>query len=169
MQTFSHPKFNHEIYGMSNTYTKIFLHIIFALKVRESLLPPTIRTRVHAYIAETLRRLGHHPIKVGGVQNHVHILVDYSPSQSIPEMVRDTKASTTKFINSQRFIPFLFAWQRGYACFSHSPSQIPDVKSYVEHQNEHHNNMSLRDEIVKLYTRYGIEYNEEYIFEDHTN
>ena len=98
---------------MSNTYTKIYLHIVFAVKDREALLPPLTQDRVHSYMATVLRDKGHFPVAIGGTENHVHILIDYNLSQPIPDMVRELKTSVTKFINSNHLIPFQFAWQRG--------------------------------------------------------
>lgn len=151
---------------MSNTYTKIYLHLIFAVKGRESLIPTLAQPNIHAYMAGVLRRSGHYPIIIGGTDNHVHILIDYTPTKLLPDTVRELKVSTTKFINTQGIIPYMFAWQRGYSCFSHSQSQIEAVKEYIRRQYEHHKGVSLRDEIVRIYARHGIEYNEEYIFEE---
>ena len=154
------------IYQMANTYTRIYLHLIFAVKGRESLLPIYIQPRVHAYMTSILNNLGHHPIAVGGIDNHVHILLGYSPTQSIPDLARELKVSTTKFINTNGFIPFVFNWQRGYSCFSYSQSQVEAVKQYIRHQPEHHKGISLRDEVMKIYEKFGVEYDERYIFEE---
>ncbi len=129
-------------------------------------MPLVVQQRIHLYFSKMLYNMGHFPIAIGGIDNHIHILVDYNPAQPIPDMVRELKTASTKMINSNQCIPFLFGWQRGYSCFSHSPSQIAVVKKYIEHQAEHHKKMTLREEIIKSYERSGIKFDEQYIFED---
>lgn len=150
---------------MSNTYTKIYLHIVFAVKDREALFPPLVQDRIYRYMATVLRDKGHFPIAVGGTENHVHILIDYNLSHPIPDMVRELKTCVTKLINTNHLIPFQFAWQRGYACFSYSASHVSAVKNYITHQAEHHNKMTLREEMIAIYQRFGVEYDEKYVFE----
>ena len=150
---------------MANTYTKIYLHIVFAVKDREALLPPLLQKRIYSYMATVLRDKGHFPVTIGGTENHVHILIDYAMSQPIPDMVRELKTCVTKLINTNHLIPFQFAWQRGYACFSYSASQVAAVKNYIDHQAEHHDKMTLREEMAAIYQRFGVEYDEKYVFE----
>ena len=150
---------------MANTYTKIYLHIVFAVKGREALLPTRVQDRIYRYMATVLRDKGHFPIAIGGTENHVHILIDYNLSQPIPDMVRELKICVTKLINTNHLIPSQFAWQRGYACFSYSSSQVPAVNNYIMHQAEHHRKMTLSDEMTAIYKRFGIEYDEKYMFE----
>lgn len=151
---------------MSNTYTKIYLHIIFAVKGREALLPAIIRQRLYQYMSKVLLDMGHFPLAIGGTENHVHILIDYKPAQALPDMIRELKISSTKLINSNHMIPFVFGWQRGYSCFSYSASQVDSVKRYIDHQSEHHNNITFRQELQLAYERFGIEYDERYMFDD---
>lgn len=109
---------------MANTYTQIFLHIVFAVKNRNSLIPAIYLPRVHSYISGTLRQMGHHVHRVGGIDSHVHILIGYNIVQPIPELMRQLKANSSRFINDSHIIPYKFSWQPGYGCFSHSRSQI---------------------------------------------
>lgn len=151
---------------MANTYSKIYIQIIFAVKNRETNLPITVLPRVHAYMAETLRNLGYTPIIVGGIHNHVHLLIDLKPNQLLADMVRELKVSSTKFINTNRLCLNTFSWQRGYAAFSYSASQKEVVKNYIKNQFEHHKNRSLNDEIRFLYDKFGIDFDEKYLFEE---
>lgn len=151
---------------MSNTYTKIYLHIVFAVKQRECMISPPIQQRLHVYFASILTKAGHYPVAIGGTDNHVHLLIDYKPTQHIPDMVRELKVASAKLINTQHMIPFIFSWQRGYGCFSYSPSQIDGVKQYILNQVLHHKKMTLREEMTMIYDRFGIEYDRRYIFEE---
>ncbi|MCM1484179.1 MAG: transposase [Muribaculaceae bacterium] len=151
---------------MANTYTQIYLHIIFAVKNRNSLLPPVYIPKVHAYIGGVLRNLGHYPCSVGGIDSHVHMLVGYNVNQSIPDMVRDVKSSASRYINDSHFIPYRFEWQAGYGCFSHARSQVDVVCKYIRNQYQHHKNITLTDEIRSIFEKCGMRYDERYIISE---
>lgn len=151
---------------MSNAYTKIYLHLIFAVKGRQGLIPEHLQPAVHNYMAGVLQKFGHYPVEIGGIENHVHILVEYSPSQPLADMIRDLKIATTKFINTRCLIPGKFNWQRGYACFSYAPSQIDAVRKYIANQHEHHKRCSLREEVVSIYRKFNVDFDMQYIFEE---
>ncbi|MDE6263147.1 MAG: transposase [Muribaculaceae bacterium] len=148
---------------MANTYTKIYLHVVFAVKNREALIPAIYLPELHAYIGGIIKKMGHTPMCIGGTENHIHCLIQYNLNQSIPDMVRDLKCSSSAHINRQNIIPFRFEWQRGYACFSISHSHIDSVTDYIRHQFEHHNNVTLEDEIIKIMKKYDIDYDPQYI------
>ncbi len=151
---------------MANTYSQVFLHIIFAVKNRDAIIPPTELARVHTYIIGTLRQQGHMPYAAGGTGDHVHLLIGYNITQPIPDMVRDIKSSTSRFINQNRLTPGRFEWQAGYGCFSHSKSQTDSVCRYIRNQNMHHKSISLEDEIKHILDRFGVEYDQRYIIRD---
>ena len=151
---------------MANSYINIYLHIVFAVKHRESLSAPAWQPHFHAYIAKSLNERGHHAIAVGGTANHVHILLDYSGKELISEMIRDLKVSSTNYANKHRICQHRFLWQPGYGCFSVSATNKDAVVNYIRHQNEHHNNRTLRDEIQHMLDSAGVEYDNRYIFED---
>ena len=160
------PSVDKQINLMANTFTQIYLHFIFAVKGREAILFPGARERVHSYIGGIIRDCDHIPIAIGGTENHVHILIAYNVNQAVPDLVREVKVSTTNFINNNHLIPFKFAWQRGYACFSYSNSHVDTVKQYIEHQEEHHKCMTLREETIRDLERRGIVFDEKYLFDD---
>lgn len=151
---------------MANTYLQIYLHIVFAVKNREALIPPFQEETVYSYMAKVLQNLGHKPIIIGGTNNHVHILVAYNPNQLLPDMVKELKTSTTKFINTRLTSPFKFEWQRGYACLSYSHSMLPQVYRYIQNQKEHHKSQSVHDEIKLMLTAFNVDFDEKYIITD---
>ncbi len=148
---------------MANTYTQIYLHVVFAVNHRNALLPAVIHPKVHAYMSGILKGLGHVPIAIGGTEDHVHCLFGYNINKTIPETVRDLKSASTNYINASHFIPFKFEWQRGYACFSYSRSQIDAVAQYINHQYEHHKNTTFDDEIKRFLELFEIDYEMRYI------
>ncbi len=151
---------------MASTLSKIYIQLIFAVKGRYSLMPLQWLPTVHAYMAATVRSLGHECVVVGGTENHVHILIEYNINKLLPDLVRDLKIATTKFINLKRFVVGRFQWQRGYAALSYSKSAVPVVKEYICRQFEHHRGLSLEQEVRKFLDLYEIEYDGRYLFDD---
>lgn len=151
---------------MANTYSGIYLHIIFSVKNRESPLPSIHRVRIYQYINSIISNHGHKPIAIGGIANHVHILLGYNINQDIPALVRDIKSCSSKFINDERFVKFKFEWQRGYAVFSNSRKELDAVIGYIQHQPEHHLKMTMEDEVKRILQRYDIEFDPAYIMKD---
>ncbi len=151
---------------MANTYININLHIIFAVKNRESLIPPHWQGRIYSFLGGILSNKGHIPIAIGGTDNHVHIFFAYKPTDPLPDLVRDLKINTTKFINENRITPFRFNWQAGYACFSYSHSHIDKVTAYIQNQITHHKGVTFKEELVKFLEKFDVEYDERYILED---
>lgn len=149
---------------MANTYSQIFLQLVFSVKYREAMFLPTIRSDVYAYIAAILRDMGHMPIEIGGTDDHIHILLSYNINQPIPDLVRQVKASSSKMI--KRKIPFNrpFAWQTGYGVFSYSKSQLPDVRAYISNQVIHHKKMTMEEEFERFLQKFGTPYQREYLF-----
>ena len=105
-------------------------------------------------------------MSIGGTSDHVHILFKYKITELLPDLVRDIKIASGKFIDSVRITPFKFFWQSGYGCFSYGASQVEAVKNYIDNQTTHHKGRTLREEIISYLDRCGIEYDEKYLFED---
>ena len=152
---------------MGNTYRKIYLHVVFAVKSRTDAIPPVHEEEVHRYIGGIINGNGHQVIKIGGTSNHIHILFNYrNLNQTIPDLIREVKSSSSKLINDRRMIKCRFSWQRGYACMSYSQSHIEPLKKYISTQHEHHHNMSLEDEVRRMLEAYEIEYDDRYIIRE---
>lgn len=151
---------------MANTYIKIYLHLVFAVKRRTALIASHWQNRVYSHMRGIITSAGHYPLTIGGTEDHVHILLSFSGKTALPDFVRELKTSCTKFINNQRITPFRFEWQSGYGCFSYSNSQLDAVSAYINNQQAHHKKDSLQGEIKHMLERFGVEYDEKYIFEE---
>lgn len=151
---------------MANTFLQIFIHAVFAVKNRGSLINPQWLPHVHRYIAGVVNGRGHHVIAVGGTQNHVHLLFSLSSKEAVSDLIREVKISTHRYIESKRAALYEFSWQTGYACISVSPSNVGSVKRYIQHQMEHHHGVTMRQEIASMLERAGVEYDERYLFEE---
>ncbi len=151
---------------MANTYIQVLLHLVFAVKNRESLLPIHWQSQIHSYMAGIINNRGHRALEVGGIDNHVHILLSYSGKEAISDLVREIKTESNKFIVKHCMFPYKFEWQVGYACFSYSYSHLEAIRSYIRHQHEHHNGISLADEMRTMLEKFGVDYDDKYIMTD---
>lgn len=148
---------------MANTYTSIYIHLIFAVKNREAMLLATFRERLFQYMLKVVSAEGHTPVAIGGTASHIHLLIKYNINKPLPDLVRVLKASSSKFINENHFINFRFEWQRGYGAFSHSDKDLTAVAEYIRHQPEHHSRVTMNQELRILLERHGVDYDERYI------
>ena len=98
--------------------------------------------------------------------NHIHILIGYKPHQLIPDLLKDIKGGSSKWINQQRFLTGKFKWQAGYGAFSYSASQIDDVVRYMLNQEEHHKKRTFKEEYVELLDRFDIDFEDIYTLKD---
>jgi REP element-mobilizing transposase RayT len=148
-----------------NTYSDIYLQIVFSVKFRGAVIGKDWMPRLHAYIATLINSHGHKSIIVGGVEDHVHILLRYNVNQKIPDLVNKIKHDSTFWVNSQNFIGCKFAWQSGYGVFSYSTSHVDKVKEYIQNQYVHHHvhKISHYDEMRTMLEQRGVQYNPEYL------
>ena len=150
---------------MSTTYTNLIFHIVFSTKYRRNQINTEVQNRLYAYIGGILRDQQGILLEIGGMPDHVHILTKLSPTLAISDVLRNTKASSSKWFNETFREHSSFAWQRGFGAFSVSESNVPAVRSYIQNQAEHHQTVSFSDEFRKLLVKHGIEFDERYLFE----
>jgi REP element-mobilizing transposase RayT len=148
-----------------NSYTQIYIHLVFAIKSRDVALNPDIRPRVFEYMSGILTNMKHKSLIVNGVSNHVHVFYGMNPKLSVSDTVHDLKRSSALFINQNELCRGSFAWQEGYGGFSYSKSQIKDVYNYIRDQEIHHKKKTFRDEYLDLLKKYEIEYDAKYLFD----
>jgi REP element-mobilizing transposase RayT len=110
-----------------------------------------------------ISNIGHKPIIVNGMGDHVHLLVGLRPDKCLSDLVKEVKRSSTNFINRQKLIKGKFSWQEGYGAFAHSNSNIPIVISYIRNQEKHHRNMTHREEYIKMLRKFNVDYNSKWI------
>jgi putative transposase len=150
---------------MANTYTQIYIHVVFAVRERESLIQPKWREELFRYITGILTNKGHKLIAIGGVADHIHVLFGMTPTVALSDLVRDVKTSSSTFINGKKWVTGKFYWQDGFGAFSYSRSQIDDVAKYVLNQEEHHAEQTFKQEYIKLLERFDVEYVDKYLFD----
>ena len=146
------------------SFTKLFAHLIFSTKNRMPLLDDTIRSRVHGYLATIVRSMDSSYVVVGGVADHVHILFDLGKMHTPVEFVEQIKRESSKFVKTLGPNYHNFYWQRGYGMFSVSPTHLETAEQYVRNQEEHHQQKSFQDELREFLNKYGVEYDEQFVW-----
>lgn len=150
---------------MPQSLTQLSAHLIFSTKDRKPLLKEEIRPRVHGYLATVIRSMDCPYVVVGGVADHVHILFDIGKKRAPVEIIEHVKRESSKFVKTLGPQFSNFYWQRGYGIFSVSPTHLPDAERYVRHQEEHHRRKSFQEEFREFLARYGIEFDERYVWD----
>ena len=151
---------------MANTFTQIYIHFVFAVQNRASLIQPEWKDELYKYIRGIVQKNGHKLIAINGTANHVHIFIGYKLHQLIPKLMQDVKGSSSKWINEKKFVRGKFSWQEGYGAFSYSHSQIDHVVRYINNQEKHHKKRTFREEYILLLKKFNIQFDEKYILKD---
>lgn len=150
---------------MANTYSKIYLQIVFAVKNRDALLRKPWRNDVFAYMAAALNKRGNYSLAVNGSFDHVHLFFDYKGKELIRDLVREIKKSSNTFIKDRKLTRFKFQWQSGYGVFSHSNREKGTIIQYIMKQEEHHQKVKFNEEYFKFLKDFEVEFKEEYVFD----
>lgn len=150
---------------MANTYTSLHYHIVFSTKHRESWIAPEIEQRVWAYLGGIARENKMTPLQIGGIEDHIHMLLGAPPTLAPSKIAQLVKGGSSAWIHTE--FPKLkeFQWQDGYAAFTVSKSNVSGVVKYIQNQREHHRTLSFKEEYVALLVRHGIEYKEKYLWD----
>ena len=149
---------------MANTFTQIYIQIVFSVRNRQNLIIPKFEEDLFKYITGIVRNKGHKLITINGMPDHIHTLVGLKPKESVSDFVRDMKKDSSKFINSKNWIRGQFNWQEGFGAFSYGQSQIKDVARYIENQKVHHRKRTFKEEYIELLKKFQIDYDEQYLF-----
>lgn len=151
---------------MANTYSKLYIQIVFAVKGRQNLISKKWKDEIYKYITGIVSNQKQKLIAINGMPDHIHILVGIKPNISLSDLVRDIKSSSSKFINEQKLINGKFEWQKGFGAFSYGHSQLSNVIKYIENQEEHHKSRTFKEEYIAFLKLFDIDFKDEYIFVD---
>jgi putative transposase len=148
---------------MASTYLSLHYHIVFGTKDRMPLIDASWRPRLHEYLGGTVHGLGAIPEAIGGVADHVHLLVGLKSTHCVADFVRDLKKAATLWIQNEIERGGKFAWQNGYAAFTVSATARQAVREYINSQEAHHRVKSFREEFVSMLEKAGIEYDPRFL------
>ncbi len=150
---------------MAGTFSRLLYHVVFSTKYRTPFIDPKVRTELYPYLEGIVRNLGGWLLALGGMPDHVHLLIRLKPDMPVSDLVRDLKANSSKWIHEQKGLPADFAWQKGYAAFTVSESQEGAVRSYIRNQEKHHRRITFEEELVSLLRKHGIEFDPTYLLD----
>ena len=118
---------------------------------------------MHRYLAAVSARLECPVVRVGGTEDHVHVLARQAQTISLADWVKELKRVSSLWAKSQDLA--LFQWQAGYGGFSVSQSQSGDVERYIARQQEHHQRVDFQQELRRLLELHGLEWDERYVWD----
>lgn len=150
---------------MPNTFSQIYIHIVFAVRNRNALINQSWEDKLYKYLTGTVQKSGQKMLRINGIPNHIHFLMGIKPDCRISDLVREIKKSSSSYIKEQKLTKFNFQWQTGYGAFSVSHSQLDKVISYIVNQKEHHKKKTFKEEYIEFLNKYMIEYDKKYLFE----
>lgn len=150
---------------MANTFSQLYVQIVFAVKNRESLIHKNNREELQKYISGIIENRNTKLLAIYCMPNHTHILIGLKPSILLSDLVRDIKAGSSKYINDKSWMKGKFNWQEGFGAFSYSHSQIGQVINYINNQEAHHKQKSFKEEYLDFLQRFEIDYDNKYLFE----
>lgn len=152
---------------MANTYTQLYVHVVFAVKGRANSISIQWKEKLYQYITGIITNKNQKLMIINGMPDHIHLLIGLNPNCNLSDLVRDIKANSSKWINENKWITGKFEWQAGFGAFTIGQSQVQAVVNYILKQEEHHRKKSFREEYIEFLNAYQIEFKTEYIFQDY--
>lgn len=149
---------------MSHSYTCLMTHAVFSTKDRAPFIAGPFGERLLPYLGGIARELGGKALTIGGMADHVHLLLSLPPTLCVADVLRDLKANSSRWIHETWAERGDFAWQIGYGAFSVSESAREAVTRYIQQQESHHRRMTFQEEFIALLKKHGIDYDERYIW-----
>ena len=150
---------------MAHTFTRLYYHIIFSTKHRQRLIDAALEERLHPYLGGIVRELDGVAIRVGGVADHVHLLVQLPAALAVADAVRVIKANSSGWVHETFPQHRDFAWQTGYGGFTVSKSKLPELDAYIINQPQHHARQSYEQELLDYLRNNEVEYDERFVFD----
>ena len=150
---------------MPNTYSQLYVQIVFAVKGRHGFINESFREELQKYIAGIISAKKQKLYAIYCMPDHVHIFVSMSPAIAISDLVRDIKANSSSFVRERNWVRGQFSWQEGFGAFTYHISQAKVIVDYILGQPEHHHQQSFREEYLKLLNEFEINFDNKYLFE----
>jgi putative transposase len=146
---------------MGSTFLSLNYHIVFSTKDRRPLIQSQWLARLHEYLGGTTSGLGGIPISIGGVADHVHLLLALKSTHCLADFIRELKKANSAWASDNH--DRSFGWQDGYAAFTVSSTHIPRVREYIENQEAHHLKLTFQDELRRILKKNNVKFEEKYL------
>jgi REP element-mobilizing transposase RayT len=141
----------------------LLYHIVFSTKNRANLIASDLQPRLYDYLGGIVRGERGTAHEIGGVADHVHLLIQWRTDETLATLLRRLKANSSRWVHAEFPTMRGFPWQEGYAAFTVSPSQFEPVQRYIRNQATHHRQRGFVEELRALLDAHGIEYDERYL------
>jgi putative transposase len=151
---------------MANTYHKMYIQTVFAVKYREAIIANEWKQELMSVIGNLINETGCKTILVNGIEDHVHCFFGLKPSISVSDVMKSAKSKSSKWINENGLLQHRFEWQQGFGAFSYSRWDVDTIYHYIKNQEIHHKSEKFKDEYNKLLKDFDVEFDEDYLFED---
>jgi REP element-mobilizing transposase RayT len=147
------------------SFTCLHYHLVFSTRRREPLITPALRPRLYEYLGGVIRAEGGHPVTVGGMPDHVHVLARLSHTRAVADVLRVVKANSSKWAHDTFPAAAGFGWQAGYGAFTVGRSSLDAVRRYIDNQEEHHKERSFQDEFRVMLRQHDLAFDEQYLWD----
>ncbi|HYG75637.1 MAG TPA: IS200/IS605 family transposase [Planctomycetota bacterium] len=148
---------------MPSTHLSLHYHLIFSTKNRERSIHSIWRPRLHAFLGGAVKKLDGIPEKIGGTDDHIHVLLGLRATHTLSQVLCDIKSASSEWVHEELGVRH-FKWQEGYGAFTVSASKRAEVSRYIDNQLEHHCKQSFQEEYIELLTKSDIPFKEEYLW-----
>ncbi len=150
---------------MSQSLSKLYVHLVFSTKNWQHFINLEIESELHRYLSAVFNEYESPALEINSTMDHIHILYVQSKNITLARLVERIKTSSSKWIKTKGKQYSKFAWQSGYAGFSVSPSRLGSTIQYIKNQKEHHKRESFKEEVLRFLGKYGVEFNEKYLWD----
>src|SRR5687767_12451568 len=147
------------------SYVSSYFHCVFRTKDRRPIISPSLRERLWPFLGGIARQNGMKALEIGGVQDHVHLLLSLPSTLSIAKAMQLIKGGSSKWVHETFREYRLFNWQVKYGAFGVSVSQLEKIAAYIKNQEEHHRRMTFQEEFLALLKKHRIVFDERYLWE----
>ena len=148
---------------MTHSFRVHFFHLVWSTKQRQRWITEEVQLRLYAYLGGIVRNHGGQLLEIGGMPDHIHMLIQQSTLDKFSHQIRDLKANSSLWTHQTFSHLKDFAWQEGYGSFSVSYSAVEKVREYIQNQEEHHKTMTFEEEYLKLLKYFGVKYDERFV------
>lgn len=138
------------------------LHLVYSTRERRPVITADVQPKLFGYLAGVVKNIGGNPIAIGGMPDHIHVLAELPATIDIARTVNALKVNSSRWM--KQYVRD-FTWQRGYAGFSVSASNVAEVKRYLLAQPAHHKRRDFKVEFIALLKKHGVPYDERYVFD----
>jgi len=149
---------------MAGTFSAHYYHVVFSTKHREPLINAEIQARLYEYMGGIIRSEEGHLLEIGGVEDHVHLLINLPPKKCLSDLMRVLKSKASGWVKTSFEGQEGFAWQEGFGSFTVSLSNLDQVRDYIRNQREHHRTKTFQEEFRGFLTKHGIDFDEKTIW-----